>query len=407
MKILLKISWRNIWRNPKRSIVMIVAIALGLWAGVCVSALMFGMLEQRFKTSIEQQFSHLQIHNPEYLKDNNVKYGIAESESLLAGVSSDPEIKAFSGRTLVSGMLATATLTRGINIIGIDPLAESNTTGLDQNILEGTYFVESGRNPVLIGKKLAEKTKLQIRSRLVLTFQNKDGELVSASFRVAGIFQTANTMLDERNVYVHQTDLNGYVGHDATINELAVLAHDLEAVTVLSERYTKQFPGLSIRTWSEISPELSYMQGMAESMLLIILTIILFALAFGLVNTMLMSVFERVHELGMLMAVGMNRKKVFGMIMFETSFLTFLGAMGGMLLGVLTIQLFSRAGIDLAAVGGDSLNDFGFPSMVYPALKPSFFLMLSVLVVITAFLTSIYPAMKALGLKPAEAIRKE
>lgn len=407
MKILLKISWRNIWRNPKRSMVMIIAITLGLWAGVCVSALMFGLLEQRFKTSIEQQVSHLQIHNTEFLKDNNVKYGIEESESLLASVSSDPEIKAFSGRTMVSGMLATATLTRGINIIGIDPLAESNTTGLDQNILEGTYFVESGRNPVLIGKKLAEKTKLQIRSRLVLTFQNKDGELVSASFRVAGIFQTANSMLDERNVYVLQTDLNGYVGHDATINELAVLAHDLKMVTGLSERYRQQFPGLSIRTWSEISPELSYMQGMAESMLLIILAIILFALAFGLVNTMLMSVFERVHELGMLMAVGMNRKKVFGMIMFETSYLTFLGALGGMLFGIITIQLFSRTGIDLAAVGGDSLNDFGFPSMVYPALKPSFFLMLSVLVAITAFLTSIYPALKALGLKPAEAIRKE
>ncbi|MBE0661887.1 MAG: ABC transporter permease [Bacteroidales bacterium] len=407
MKTLLKISWRNIWRNPKRSMVMIIAITLGLWAGVSVSALMFGLLDQRFKTSIEQHVSHLQIHNPEFLKDNNVKYGIAESESLMAAVSSDPEIKTFSGRTIVNGMLATATLTRGINIIGIDPLAEANTTGLDRNIFEGTYFVESGRNPVLIGKKLAEKTKLQIRSRLVLTFQNKDGELVSASFRVAGIFQSANTMLDERNIYVLQTDIIGYIGHDETINELAIVAHDLETVNGLSESYSQRFPGLSVRTWAEISPELSYMQEMSESMLMIILAIILFALAFGLVNTMLMSVFERVHELGMLMAVGMNRKKVFGMIMFETSFLTFLGAMGGMLFGFLTTQFFGRTGINLAKVGGDSLHSFGFPSKIYPSLNADFFLMLTMLVIITAFLTSIYPAMKALRLKPAEAIRKE
>jgi ABC-type lipoprotein release transport system permease subunit len=407
MKILLKISWRNIWRNPKRSLVMIFAIIIGLWAGIFVSSLMFGMLDQRFKTSIEQHISHLQIHNPEFLKDYDVKYGINEYEALQKQLSNDPDIKAFSGRTKVNGMLATATLTRGITINGIDPEHENLTSRLGDNIREGSYLTDAGRNAILIGKKLADKTRLQERSRLVLTFQNVEGELVSASFRVAGIYETSNSMYDERNVYLNQSDLHGYLGGEFIINEIAILGEEADFAGSLRDSYNELFPELSIRTWAEISPELGFLQEMGQTVLIFILVIILFALAFGLVNTMLMSVFERIRELGMLMAVGMNRKKIFGMIMFETAFLTFLGAAGGMVLGLLTNLIFGKTGIDLAAVGGEAMHEFGYPSLVYPILKSSFFLTLTVLVVITAFLTAIYPALKALRLKPAEAVRHE
>jgi len=407
MKTLLKISWRNIWRNPKRSLVMIFAIIIGLWAGIFVSSLMFGLLQARFETSIEQQFSHIQIHNPEFIKDRNLKYGVDKWESLSRELASDPMVKAFSGRTMANGMLATATLTRGVNIIGVDPEAEAMTTSLDGNIVEGSYFEEGGRNPILVGRALAEKTKLQERSRLVLTFQNIDGELVSASFRVAGIFQTANSMLDEMNVYLLPADLNGYVGHEKVIDEIALLAHDTDRLNEIRDTYLASYPGLTIRTWAELSPELSYIQELGQTMLLVILIIILFALAFGLVNTMLMSVYERIPELGMLMAVGMNRRRVFGMIMFETAFLTFLGAFGGMILGVISNMITGRTGLDLAVVGGESLKDFGYPTMVYPNLGSEFYIMLTGLVIIMVFITAIFPAVKALRLKPAEAVRKE
>jgi len=407
MKTLLKISWRNIWRNPKRSLVMIFAIIIGLWAGIFVSSLMFGLLQARFETSIEQQFSHIQIHHPEFIKDRQLKYGIAQWESLSRELASDPMVKAFSGRTMANGMLATATLTRGVNIIGVDPESEALTIRLDGNIIEGTYFEEGGRNPILVGRALAEKTKLQERSRLVLTFQNLDGELISASFRVAGIFQTANNMLDEMNVYVLQSDLNGYVGQEMVINEIALLANDTDRLNEIRDTYLASYPGLTIRTWAELSPELSYIQELGQTMLLVILIIILFALAFGLVNTMLMSVYERIPELGMLMAVGMNRRRIFGMIMFETAFLTFLGAFGGMILGVISNMITGRTGLDLAVVGGESLKDFGYPTIVYPNLGPEFYIMLTGLVIIMVFITAIFPAVKALRLKPAEAVRKE
>jgi putative ABC transport system permease protein len=407
MKILLKISWRNVWRNRKRSLVMIIAIAVGLWGGIFAAALMTGLLEQRFRLSIEQHISHIQIHHPDFLKDFNVKSKISEWDELEQKLSADEEIKAFSGRTKLTGMLASANLTRGVTIIGIDPEMEALTTGLDENIMEGSYFEEAGRNPVLIGRKLSERMKIQERSRVVLTFQDVNNELVSATFRVAGIFQTSNSMFDEMHIYALQSNISEYSGKEIIVNEVAILASDLNQVQSISKRYKELFASLSVRPWNDISPELSYMQEMAGMMMTFILIIILLALAFGLVNTMLMSVFERIRELGMLMAIGMNKKRVFGMIMLETTFLTFLGALSGMFLGLITLAGFGRSGLNLAAVGGDSLEQFGFTPVVYPQLQASFFLTLMLLVIIAALITAIYPGLRALKLQPAEAVRKE
>jgi len=407
MFLILKISWRNIWRNPKRSLVMIISIAVGLWGGIFVSSLSFGLLEQRFITSIEQHISHIQVHHPEFLKDRNVKFRIVDYETLHQVLKESHQVKAFSGRSALAGMLGAANLTQGVNIIGIDPAMEAQTTRLDKNILAGEFFGEDIRNPILIGKKLADKTKIQEHSRIVLTFQNIDGELVSGAFRVAGIFQTSNAMFDEMNVYVTQKDISAYIGSGFTINEVAIVMDDLENVSLMRDQLKTQFPDLTVRRWAEISPELSYMQEMAGMMLTIILSIILFALAFGLVNTMLMSVYERIRELGMLMAVGMNKRKIFGMIFWETTYLTFLGALTGIAFAIVTITLFRHKGLDLSKVGGDSLNEFGFSSVIYPHLEPGFFLSIALLVFLTAILTSVYPTLKALKLKPSEAIRKE
>lgn len=407
MKTLIKISWRNVWRNPRRSLVMMFAVAIGLWAGIFVCALSFGLIQQRFQTTIEQHISHVQVHNTEFLKDYNVRYNIAYWEKFRKLLLGDNEVKAFSGRTIVNGMLATATLTRGINLIGIDPVAEANTTGLNRITISGSYFEGEGENLILIGQSLADKTRLREGSRTVITFQNAYGELISALFRVGGIYRSANSSLDERNVFVRQADMDDYIGKANSVNEIAIVGYESEKAAAISNRYRQIFPELSIRQWVEISPELGYTQQLTQTMLLFILVIILFALAFGLINTMLMSVFERTREFGMLMAVGLNQKKVFGMIMLETAFLTIPGAAFGMLAGLLTILLTHNAGIDLAAVGGDSLSDWGFSSLIHPYLEPSFYAILSIMVIITAFLTSVYPAVKALRLKPSEAIRKE
>ena len=405
MNMLIKISWRNIWRNRQRSVIMILAITAGLWGGLLAASIAMGLIDQRFRTGIEQEFSHVQIHNPEFLKDNSPKYSINNFQEIFNRLEDDAQVQAFSGRTLVNGMIATANQTKGINILGIDPDKEPATTNLDKNVIEGNFLDETMRNPVLIGKRLAESMKAGIGSRVVLTFQDLDNELVSVACRVSGIFQTANTMFDESNIYLLQSDLNELLGSENLINQIAIVLEDYRESDPFVEALKPIYPDLTIRTWAEISPQLSLYYQMGMTMFIIILIIILMALAFGLLNTMLMSVFERIRELGVLMSIGMSKKRVFLMIVIETVFLTLTGALVGMLTGFATIKLVSNKGINLAPLGGDTLQDFGFDPVIYPQLEGSLIIYLTILVILTALLTGIYPALKAIRLQPAEAVR--
>lgn len=407
MKMLLKISWLNLWRNRQRSIVMIIAVMAGLWGGIFASSVMYGLMDQRFKSSIEQQVSHVQMHNPEFLKDYNVKYSIERWKKLRGELAEDSDVIAFSGRTQVNGMLRTATLTAGVNIMGVEPQMEANTTSLHENIYEGDYLDETMRNPVLIGKSLADKVNARIGSRIVLTFQDRGGDLAAASFRVTGIYQTAAKAWDEMHVFVLQTELSELLGDIIIVNEVGILTDDHEKSEAFADKYKDIYPELEIRTWAEISPELAFTQQMASMMYTIIMIVILLALAFGLLNTMLMAVIERIKEIGMLMAIGMNKQRIFMMILLETTFLSLTGAVLGMAAGYFTTSLLGSRGMDLSVVGGDSLNEFGFDSVIYPIIEPQAFIVITVLVILTALLTSIFPALKALRLKPAEAVQAE
>ncbi|NTW25708.1 MAG: ABC transporter permease [Lentimicrobium sp.] len=407
MKTIITISWRNVWRNKSRSITILLAIAFGLWGGIFATSISAGMMKQRFRTSIEMQVSHLQIHNPQFLKDDNIKFSISKADAIIAHLKTDTAVKAFSARTISNGMLSTATLTKGIKILGIDAIHEAVTTQLSTCVIEGNYLSDKGRNPVLIGQKLAEKLKLETGSRVVMTFTDVEGEIVSASFRIEGIYRTSHTILDETRAYVRQKDLQHLIGGEAVVNEIAVLLKDIDEVNPYIAKLKSDFPENEIRSWGQISPDLLYMNEMAGETLLVLLVIIMLALAFGLLNTMLMTVFERTRELGMLMAVGMNKIKVFMMILLETTFLTISGAIAGGILSAITIYLTGRTGIDLSSVGGDSMNDFGIDSVVYPSLFPGFFTDILVMVLLTSILSAVYPAYKALKLKPSEAIRKD
>ncbi len=390
-----------------RSLTIIASVAVGLWAGIFVTSLSNGMISQGFETRIQNQISHIQIHNPDFLKDKNTKFAISDTREVFETLDDKKEVVSYSGRTLVEGMIQTASMTRGTTIYGIDPLRESSTTRFDATIEEGDYFESIERNPIIIGRKLADKMKLEYRSRLVLTFQDLSGNITSASFRVTGIYKSLNTMMEEQNVYVLQSDISRLLGNDPVINEIAIITAGLEESSMIAGEFRDKFPDLTIREWMEIAPDLMYIHESGSLLLLVIVAIILFALSFGLVNTMLMSVFERTRELGMLMSVGMNKLKVFTMILLETSYLALIGAFSAIWIGLGTITLFSRTGIDLSAVGGDSMNDFGYDAHVFPALDTEFFYQLIILVIVAAILSAIYPAYKALKLKPAEAVRKE
>ena len=244
-------------------------------------------------------------------------------------------------------------------------------------------------------------------SRLTLTFLDKDNNQVGARFRVAGIYDLKNSMYEQSMVFVKNSDLSILTGLDTnSYHQIIVRINDIKQTEFITGNLRKKLPELEIMSWREIQPDLAMMTDYVHQIYAIFMGIILAALAFGIVNTMLMVVLERTRELGMLTAIGMNKRKVFSMIMLESVFLSLIGGVSGMFLGWISVLLTAKNGINFVRYA-EGMEAFGYSAHVFPEIGTGFFFLGAFLIILTGILSSIYPAMKALKLNPVEAIRTE
>ncbi|MCH2021399.1 MAG: ABC transporter permease [Saprospiraceae bacterium] len=401
--MIIKIAWRNIWRNKIRSLTVVGSIVIGVWALTFMMAFYDGFVTMYISSAVENDLSHIQIHNPEFVDEKEVKYTIDDYTELIKVLSSDNDILSFASRSLNNGMIANSKGSRGCDIRGIVPIDEAKLTRLDKKIVEGNYFdLTKKKNPIVIGKKLADKMKLKVKSKVVLTFQKTDGELISAAFKVIGIYKCTNSIFEEINLFVQQKDLGRLLEDDQMIHEIALLLKDVKQLDTVQAALASKFPQNLVENYKEISPDVNLYESQMGVITYIFIIIIMFALIFGIINAMLMAILERTRELGMLMSIGMNRMKLFLMIVFETVFIGLIAAPLGLLFGHFTVLYFSKVGIDMT----EALEKVGLNEILYPTLNVESYFTITVSVVITAILGAFYPAYKAIRLKPVEAINK-
>ncbi len=408
MNTLIKIAWRNVWRNKTRSLVIIIAISLGLIGGNFISSAYIGLMNQTIKETIEKQISHIQFHDPDFISDRELRYNIEDAHNIFDELLKHPKIKSVAARTKMDGMIASPYLSSGVTIIGVEPEWELKTTAFDEQIIEGTYFKEDGRLPsIVIGEELADKMQSRVGSRIVLTFHDVDGEMISATFRVEGIFRSVAAAYEMQNIFVETNDINRLISGEDKITEIAVLLKDHDKYREVAAGLSNKYTGIKVRHWDEIAPDIQFIVEYTEMSMIAIIAVIMLGVSFGILNTILMSVLERVRELGMLMSIGMKRIKIFSMIVLETVFLSITGGVVGMVLSSLLIGYVHNTGLDLSAIGGEGLREFGFSPLIYPELNVSFYIQVTIVIVIFAILASIYPARKAIKLAPAQAVRQE
>ncbi len=396
-----KIAWKNIWRNRTRSLVVIMAVMLGVWAILFLNGLTVGIVRTFVQDAITKDLSHIQIHVPRYLDERDVLDTLPQLGVILEELNQNPLINKFNDRIIISGMLTTPKGTRGVMIKAVDAAAENELTGISSDLIEGRYLNDENRLPIYIGNDLAKKLKLKLNQKVVLSFQWTDGEINSQAFRITGFYQTSNRRYDELNVFVRRQDLVG----DSTrfAHEIALLCHDEDSIPTVLATVKNKYSLLSVRDYKEISPDVELYETQIGLSNLIVMVIVLLALVFGIINTMLMVVLERVKELGMLMAIGMNKIRIYLMILLETMLLSLLGVPIGMLLGHFTIQYFGGKGINLSAYS-QAMREFGMSSVMYPQLRWQDYVTLAFGVLITAIVGAVYPAWKATRLNPVEAI---
>ncbi len=402
--MLLALAWKNIWRNKKRSLIILTAIVLGLWAGLFSVAVMIGSWDTTVNSTIDRNLSHIQIHTKEFKDESLISFFIPDGNEIANEIAKNKFVKDVSARVLIEGMASSPSSSRGVNIIGIDPEREKKVTTISTYVVEGEYFNGIKRNPILVSKKLADKLGLKLRSKIVLSFQSIDTTLTYAAFRIVGIYKTESSPFDESHLFVRKSDLYSTMNSQPVVNELAIRLHSSEnldsTVTILKNNYSSLF----VESWKDLAPELDMTYEFLIIEMQIFLGIILAALLFGITNTMLMSVLDRVREFGVLLAVGMKRIRVFLLIMIETIILSLFGGVIGMLLGTFTIWYFSDKGIDLSLFS-EGLAAYGMPTILYPIIPLYFYAVLTVMIIITGVLAAVYPSIKTIKLKPASAIR--
>ncbi|SMO51873.1 ABC transporter permease [Fodinibius sediminis] len=399
---IIKLGWKNIWRNTTRSAVVITAVLLGTWAGVFLSAFFTGMVQSYLDNQFKLTVPHIELTHPQFKDLYRPEYSIPGADTIISDLRQRSFVEKVSAQSLASGLAQSARNSYGVTIHGILP---GRTHGVNTYLKEGTMPGNDQQNPVLVGSKLAERLGLEPDSRVVLNFQDAAGNITGGAFRVVGIFDSFSSVFDETNVFVTQSDLNQLMEVGDQVHRLSLTITDFSRANSYAQQLRTEFPNLRVTTWGEAAPELQYSFQMTDLMMYIVMVIIIIALVFSIINTMLMAVLERTRELGMLRAIGMNKTRVFAMVVWETVFLTMVGTPVGLFLSWLTISYFGHAGIDLGAFS-EGLNAYGLGAVVYPGLPPGYYFNITLLIACAALLSALYPAWKTLQLNPVEAIRK-
>ena len=401
---LIKISWRNIWRNKLRSFVVIISVVFGLLGGIIMIAMSYGLNDERMNNAVETYLSHIQIHNKSFSEEYNIKHTIDNLEGIENAIYNDDRVVSYSKRIILNGMLSNSNGSYGIQIKGVDPDKEVKVTNTYDKIIEGEYFKSKRDNTILVGKKLADRLNLKIKSKVVITFQDENYELTSLLYRVEGIFRSGNSRYDEANVFVKNVSITKNLPNFSGYHEIPILLTDIDLRGDVKNDLIPYSSDNIVEGWDDISKDLAYANEMLAAVLYIFMMIILSGLSFGIVNTMLMAILERKKEIGMLMSIGMNRYKIFLMISFETIFLSIVALPFGLILSYSIVEYYSVVGIDLSIVEA-GLENFGVGTRLYFKVPDEQYFIVSLMVFIISIISSIFPSVRALKINPVEATK--
>jgi ABC-type lipoprotein release transport system permease subunit len=297
---LVRVAWRNLWRHSRRS--LITAGAMGLGVALCMFMISYsdGLYVKMFDILVSQKLGHAQLHHPDYPTKKQLHDTIQDGEALLTEIDALPGVKAATGRLQSFGLLASDETSTGGQLLGVVAAREEALARLSDNVEAGTFAL--GDNKTLVGKGLADTLKLEVGDELVAIVQAADGSMGNELFEVAGIFKTGSAALDRTGAFVALADLQRLTALEGQIHEVLVIGDDPEKSPELAGalRALPDAKNLLVRTWSEADPTAAQMMSLQDAGAFIMLFFVFSLASFGVLNTMLMSVFERTRELGVL-----------------------------------------------------------------------------------------------------------
>ena len=402
--MLAKLAWRNIWRNKRRSIVILTSVVIGVIASVFMDSLSAGMIYQMLDNSINMGVGHIQIHRVGFRENKTIQNFIPDYKQVEEQLKKDPSVKSYSKRVVAFGLLSSATNSSGIYINGIVPSMEENVTSIKKSIVEGRYL-SGAFHEIIISKLLAEKLNVGIGDKVVAMSNTPKGDIGSDLFRIVGIFESVSSEFDKANIFIPMDNAQQMLGIGDKVYEFAIMINNFENVDTVTKRLAGELPKADeVLSYKEILPMLVYQMDLYKQTSFITNLIIGLALIFGIVNTMLMAVFERIREFGVLMSIGMKNSKLFMMIILEALALGLIGTIGGLIISAAVELPLIHSGINFSFFA-ESLKSFGVGAIIYPQLSLEYTLITLFMIPAIAIIGAIYPAIKAIRLEPVSAVR--
>jgi ABC-type lipoprotein release transport system permease subunit len=401
-----RIAWRNIWRNPRRTAVILTAVVIGVWSMVFLGALMRGNLEGMIRNGIDTLTGHVQIHKSGYTDDPSIAHSIDDPSAITKLLEEQlPPGSRWSARVRVNAVASNARHNGGVTLVGIDPVDEARISFIGSAVGRGRYLEGEDPHAILVGAALAEQFETGLGKKLILMSQPRDGGVASRAFRIRGIFRAEMESTEKNFVFVTRQAAREMLGMGSAVSEIAVLLPGNEMARTAAKVLESRFSGrdLAVRTWQDALPLLRAYLDMYDTFILIWFLVVFVAMGFGILNTTLMAVFERMREFGLLKALGMRPGRIVKGILTEAFFILAFGLAIGNLLGLASCWALSFHGLDLSGLA-QGVEYAGMPRVIYPVPAWQDLAGANLTVLLLGLLVCLYPALKAARFTPVAAM---
>ena len=403
-------AWRNVWRNPRRTVMTVLAIAFACLTLVFMLSLQLGMYELMINAVVKNQTGHLQIIAEGYNKDLKIRKVLSDPGSVSTLLDEAPHISGYTFRTNGFALLSSEQRTYGGMVTGIDPSSEPRVSSTASSIRQGSYLSPDDTNSALVGSLLAKNLRIGIGDELVLLGNARDSSIAATVLIVKGIFSSGMDEYDRSAIQIPLNYFQEIFAMRGAVHQLVAVSESLGSVNDAKQFLAHRLADagsddrLVVKSWDELMPGLIQSIQIDLGGGVIFYAILIVIVAFSIMNTFLMAVFERTHEFGTLIAIGARPGRLTKMLIYESTFLTLCGIALGIGLGCLVTLYTSSIGISMGEAQG-MLQQFGIPSEIRPKLSLLSATAGPVVVFLITMLTALYPAFKVRKLKPVEAMR--
>jgi ABC-type lipoprotein release transport system permease subunit len=407
MPLELRLAWRNVWRNPRRTGLTVAATVFAVVLVVFFVAMAAGLHEKMIEDAVRIQSGHVALAGEGYFDNRTLEQFVELDGALRAELDATPGVRGWAPRVIGFALLSKETDARGVAVFGVDPEREPSVTSLKEKLKRGEFVSAERPNGIVLAERLARNLGAELGDELLLYSEAYTLESAFDIFTVVGIMKLPDVSLDRSLALISLADAQAFFVYGQRVSEVAILAREASVAPVVAAavRAATRGAAVEVRTWDRLMPELVQFIFIDDAGMYIMLVILVVVVAFGILNTILMSVLERTRELGVLLALGLRPAAVFRLVYAESLLLASLGLALGLGIAIPLVLWFQGHPVELGAEMAQAGELFGMEPLMTWKLKPLNPIGSTLTILGVAVVAAFYPAVKASRGRPVDALR--